>query len=77
MAREAYAMPTIKVLLTGGPLYVTESMRSHEVANLDDSIKIPYGNGYEHFRYEGENNTVENEDTTVLFTWKGRTKIAE
>jgi hypothetical protein len=69
-------MPTIKVQLTGGPSYVTESMRSHEVMSLDESIKVLYGNGYEHFAYSGET-TANGGGPVALFAWIRRTKIAE
>ena len=70
-------MSTFKVLLTGGPSYVTESMRLHEVADLSDSVKLCYGNGYEHFGYAGGSAAVEGGESMAVYTWKGRTKIAE
>ncbi|GAA2525325.1 DUF5988 family protein [Winogradskya humida] len=69
-------MSAFKVMLTGGPSYVTESMRLCEVVDLADSVKLSYGNGYEHFGYTGET-VSDGEEPVAVFTWKGRTKIAE
>lgn len=69
-------MSAIKVMLTGGPSYVPESMLRCEVVDLGEPVKLCYGNGYEHFGFSGE--TVgDGDDSVAVFTWKGRTKIAE
>jgi hypothetical protein len=70
-------MSTIKVLLTGGPSYVTKSMRLCEVADLTDSVKLCYGNGYEHFGYSGETAAADGGESRAVYYWTYRTKIAE
>ena len=69
-------MDQIKVLLTGGPATLRETDRIHFVADLRDKVKLPAGNGYEHFTANGESRTVDNLELPV-FAWCGRTKIAE
>jgi hypothetical protein len=66
----------IPVVLTGGPAHLREDARIHYVADLTDKVKLPAGNGYEHFRANGESRTVDNLELPV-FAWCGRTKIAE
>ncbi|MEV8437444.1 DUF5988 family protein [Actinosynnema sp. NPDC051121] len=69
-------MGKIKVLLTGGPPTLREADRIHFVTDLGDKVKLPAGNGYEHFSASGESRTVDNLELPV-FAWCGRTKIAE
>jgi hypothetical protein len=66
------AMQRIKVLLVGGPV----DDHVIEVAALPDKVKVARGNGYEHFAYSGESRELDGSDVPV-FTWHGRTKIAE
>jgi hypothetical protein len=69
-------MATIKVLLEGGPESLPESERVHEVTNLSDRVRLPKGNGYEHFAYSGGSQYV-NGATLPVFQWYQRTRIAE
>lgn len=69
-------MDKIKVVLVGGSALVREDARIHFVADLADTVKVPAGNGYEHFRANGESRRVDDLELPV-FAWCGRTKIAE
>lgn len=69
-------MEQIRVVLIGGPAQLRADDRIRYVADLADKVKVPAGNGYEHFRANGESRTVDNLELPV-FAWCGRTKIAE
>ncbi|PSL51927.1 hypothetical protein B0I31_1163 [Saccharothrix carnea] len=69
-------MNKIKVVLVGGPEQLREDDRIRYVTDLADKVKVPAGNGYEHFRANGESRTVDDFEVPV-FAWCGRTKIAE
>jgi hypothetical protein len=69
-------MEPIKVLLEGGPASLSESDRLHEVADLPDRIRLPKGNGYEHFTYSGGTRNL-NGATFPVYQWCHQTKIAE
>jgi uncharacterized protein DUF5988 len=69
-------MTTIRVLLTGGPLLLTGEDRIHEVPTLGHKVKVPRGNGTDHFRYSGESRDL-NGSTLPVFHWCDRTKFAE
>jgi hypothetical protein len=69
-------MTTIDVVLAGGPSSLPEGDRIRTVSSLADKIKLPIGNGYEHFAYSGEYQNFQG-SRMPAFTWCGRTKIAE
>jgi hypothetical protein len=69
-------MEPITVLLEGGPIDLPESARLYEVKDLSTRIRLPKGNGYEHFTYTGGSRDV-NGATMPVFRWYQQTKIAE
>jgi hypothetical protein len=69
-------MEPIKVLLEGGPANMPEAERVHEVNDLSARIRLPRGNGYEHFAYSGGSRYVHG-STMPVYKWYQRTKIAE
>ena len=69
-------MSQVKVLLTGGPSYLPEDARSHQVTNLAETVKLPFGMGYHHFEYSGQSRVVDAEEIAE-FRWTGQTKVAE
>jgi surfactin synthase thioesterase subunit len=69
-------MEPIRVLLEGGPAGLPEAERVHEVSDLSARVRLPKGNGYEHFTYSGGYRNV-NGSTMPVFHWYQRTKIAE
>jgi hypothetical protein len=69
-------MEPIKVLLEGGPTTLSESDRVHEVTGLPDRIRLPKGNGYEHFAYSGGSRNL-NGASFAVYEWCHQTKIAE
>lgn len=69
-------MEPIKVLLEGGPPTLSETDRVHEVAALNERVRLPRGNGYEHFAYTGGTRDL-NGLTMPVFHWCHQTKIAE
>jgi hypothetical protein len=69
-------MEPIKVLLEGGPASLPESERVHEVADLSSRVRLPRGNGYEHYAYSGGGRDVDG-CTMPVYQWYQRTKIAE
>jgi hypothetical protein len=67
---------TPNVLLKGGPVTLRESRRVMRVDNTEEHVKIPMGNGYEHFAPTGE--LVETDEGALhVFEWDRRTRIAE
>lgn len=69
-------MDFLRVVLSGGPDYLTESDRMREVADLSEKVKVPYGAGYEHFMPTSEMRDVDGVALPV-FEWCARTRIAE
>lgn len=69
-------MNKIKVLLVGGPAMLGEDDRLRYVTELGEKIKLPIGNGYEHFQANGESCIVDGSELPV-FAWCGGTKVAE
>ncbi len=69
-------MGQIRVLLVGGPSDLTGTKRMPEVPSLADSVKVPRGAGYEHFRYSGRSTDLDGVLLPV-FEWCDRTRIAE
>lgn len=69
-------MPQVKVLLTGGPVDLPEDVRTQHVEDLSDTVKLPFGVGYQHFAYSGRSTVLGTEEVHE-FHWTGRTKFAE
>jgi len=66
-------MRAVRVKLHGGPNHLPAELRVHEVADLTERVKVPFGGGYEHFEYSGELG----EDALPRYVWRYRTRIAE
>ncbi|MFI6298473.1 DUF5988 family protein [Nonomuraea sp. NPDC050790] len=69
-------MSQVKVILLGGPPHLPADRRIQRVVAVEETLKLPLGAGYEHFRHEGENASVDGEDLPVL-RWVMHTAIAE
>ncbi|MFD9741622.1 DUF5988 family protein [Umezawaea sp. NPDC059074] len=69
-------MEEITVILVGGPTHLGAADRIRRVADLAEKIKVPHGNGYEHFAATGERLPGDTGDMPV-FGWCDQTKIAE
>ncbi len=69
-------MDAMRVVLTGGPDHLPESVRVWDVTDLTEKVKVPYGAGYEHFAPTAKVRCV---DAVLLpvFEWCARTRIAE
>jgi hypothetical protein len=70
------AMSNVKVVLSGGPAHLPESLRRHEVTNLAEKVKIPFAAGYEHFVHNGAVREVDGQQL-VVFEWCASTRVAE
>lgn len=66
----------VRIVLTGGPGGLPESVRIQEVDSLETKVKLRYGAGYEHFTYSGEVRDVDGENLPA-FSWCGKTRVAE
>jgi hypothetical protein len=66
---------SVNIILRGGPVELAATERSVPVAELDQTLKIRYGSGYEHFVRDGECQTADG--AVAVFRWTGRTRIAE
>lgn len=66
----------VKVLLVGGPAAMPETERVRVVDTLADTVKLPRGNGYEHFAYSGESHERDG-SWLAVFRWCHRTRLAE
>ncbi|WFE63720.1 DUF5988 family protein [Micromonospora sp. WMMD714] len=64
--------PTVVAVLDGGPTDIPVMMRTCHVTGDADRVKLPWLNGYEHFH-----RTAPGADGRTVFTWVGRTRIAE
>ncbi|MEU0304596.1 DUF5988 family protein [Streptomyces sp. NPDC006175] len=65
------------VILRGGPSpYLSEDQRICYVEQLDEKLKLPRGNRYEHFEPTAESEVHEGVPLRV-FTWTGATQFAE
>ena len=69
-------LTALKIVLVGGPDRVTESGVIPEVTDLNQTVKVAFASGYEHFRHNGEFQLIGGESRPV-FEWCGRTKVAE
>jgi hypothetical protein len=63
-------------LLRGGPPSLTLRDRIRYVENIDEKIKLPNGNRYEHFEPTGETDLLLGRNLYV-FAWAGCTYVAE
>jgi hypothetical protein len=66
----------VKIILSGGPIGLGIPDQSVSAAELDQTLKLRYRAGYEHFVHSGEYLAVDGGEAAV-FRWTGRTKIAE
>jgi hypothetical protein len=64
----------VDAILEGGPVALRAELRVHRVASTDQTIKIPYCGGYEHFERQGPRIA---DGMPVVFRWTGRTRVAE
>ncbi|MDJ1130688.1 DUF5988 family protein [Streptomyces iconiensis] len=65
------------VILRGGPsTYLSEDQRIRHVERLDEELKLPRGNRYEHFEPTGESET-HNGVRLRVFVWRSATQFAE
>lgn len=69
-------LTAVKILLIGGPERVTESGSTREVTDLDQTVKVAFASGYEHYKHNGEYHEV-NGESRAVFQWCARTKVAE
>lgn len=69
-------LTAVKIVLVGGPERVAESASIPEVTDLDQTVKVAFASGYEHFRHNGEFRLIDGESRAVV-QWCGRTKVAE
>jgi hypothetical protein len=65
----------IDVILEGGPRLLSPELHPRQVPADTEKVKLPYGNGYEHF--ERTVMTPQDAAGPVVFNWTGRTFIAE
>lgn len=63
-------------LLHGGPVQIADDDRLRWVPDHQDVVKLPWGNGYEHFVRTGERTRRWGREVR-LFTWSHRTYLAE
>ncbi|MEU1602148.1 DUF5988 family protein [Micromonospora matsumotoense] len=63
---------TVVAVLDGGPADIPVVMRTCHVNGDADTVKLQWLNGYEHFH-----RTTAGSDGRTVFTWVGRTRIAE
>jgi hypothetical protein len=63
------------VFLRGGPTDIPE-VHEVEFDDLEDRLKLPHGNGYEHFEFTHQYKDVAGELMPV-YRWSYRTAIAE
>jgi hypothetical protein len=70
------ASEKMNVILQGGPAGLPHHERLRYVSQATHDVKVPYGNGYEHFAPTHTYQKV-NEHHVAVFRWTGTTKIAE
>ncbi len=69
-------MAGVRVVLSGGPARLPQSVRVQEVNDLTEKVKIVFASGYEHFTDSGEMVEIDG-DRLPVFEWCGRTMMAE
>lgn len=69
-------MGAIRIVLAGGPKDLPATRRIHETESIEDTVKICFGAGYEHFSHQGEFSGRDS-DRLPIFQWCGSTRIAE
>jgi hypothetical protein len=66
----------IEAVLEGGPVDLPVALRRRRAKPADRKIKVVHRGGYEHFeRVEGTGGGAE--PRQVVYSWTGRTKMAE
>ncbi|MEW9555595.1 DUF5988 family protein [Nonomuraea sp. NPDC050783] len=70
------AVAELRAVLVGGPAALTAERRVQSVRSTGDTLKLPLGAGYEHFRHQGESTVVDGEQALV-YRWVMHTAIAE
>lgn len=70
------ASEEMNVILQGGPAGLPHHERLRYVSQATHDVKVPYGNGYEHFA-PTQTYQKENGYHVAVFRWTGTTKIAE
>jgi hypothetical protein len=66
----------VTVVLVGGPVDLPPEVRTQRVAAGTETIKLPFGAGYEHFIHQGESVRLGDADVP-MFRWISHTAIAE
>jgi hypothetical protein len=74
--KELVAVDMMRVVLSGGPDHLPDSLRLREVSDLTERVKVPYASGYEHFVRTSEVRHIGGALLPV-FQWCYRTHIAE
>ncbi|MEU9835661.1 DUF5988 family protein [Streptosporangium sp. NPDC048047] len=69
-------MSQFTAVLVGGPAHLPAERRIQSVGSPDETLKLPHGAGYEHFRHRGESTEIGGEPALV-FAWVMRTAVAE
>lgn len=69
-------MSQITAVLVGGPTHLPVERRIQSVGSTEETLKLPHGAGYEHFRHQGESTEIDGEQALV-FRWIMHTAIAE
>jgi hypothetical protein len=64
----------VEAVLEGGPVHLPDELRTRHVPHTDETIKVPYLDGYEHFECDSVTGAA---GTPVVFRWTGRTRVAE
>ena len=71
----AGAHNSVQAVLVGGPTEFPTALRVRQVSAAERKVKILYRNGYEHF--ELVEPAGHSESVQRVFSWTGRTRIAE
>ena len=74
--KELIAVGVMRIVLSGGPDYLPDTVRLYEVSHPKEKVKVQCGAGYEHFVPTTELRDVEGELLPV-FEWCAQTRIAE
>ncbi|MEV4176755.1 DUF5988 family protein [Nonomuraea sp. NPDC049709] len=76
IAPSQIAPSRITAVLVGGPDHLAADRRIQSVGSATDTLKLPHGAGYEHFRHQGESTEIDGE-RALVFRWIMHTAIAE
>lgn len=66
----------VRIVLSGGPDYLRDTVRLHEAADVKEKVKVQCGAGYEHFVPTAELRAV-GDELLPVFEWCAQTRIAE